>query len=96
MITIKILGTATELWPVRRWLKSYDPDAHDGHGDVVTTNDRTAAKQFASAVDALEECRRVSTVRPLRPDGMPNRPLSDMTVEIDDEQQETPDVPAHS
>lgn len=67
--------------PIGAWLKFYDPDGADGAGDVVVTLDPKQAKVFPSLAAALDEWRRVSTVRPLRDDGRPNRPLSAFTVQ---------------
>lgn len=64
------------------WLKSYDPDAREGRGEVVGTRLREEALVFADPGQALACWRRASTVMPLRPDGKPNRPLSAFTVEI--------------
>ncbi len=65
-----------------QYLVSSDVDAFDGRGHADWTVDRAKARRFASPVEATEEWRRQSTVRPLRPDGKPNRPLSSYTVEI--------------
>jgi hypothetical protein len=64
-----------------QYLKAYDPAAEDGRGLLVTTTDPAEAKRY-SAAEALAEWKRVSRVRPRRPDGKPNRPLSAFTIEI--------------
>jgi hypothetical protein len=68
--------------PVHGFLKAFDPDAHDGRGDIVFTRDVSQALKFDDGAQALECWRRQSTVRPVRPDGKPNRPLTAFTIEI--------------
>jgi hypothetical protein len=63
-----------------KYLAAFDPDAMDGYGAVAWTADRSAALRFADFAEAYETWRRRSTVRPLRPDGQPNRPLTAYTV----------------
>jgi hypothetical protein len=65
------------------WLKSYDPEAHDGRGDATWTNDPAQAQQFASAMEAHRFWRQPSRTRPRRADGQPNRPLTAFSVSIE-------------
>jgi hypothetical protein len=65
------------------WLKDFDADAEDGFGRFEFTTDPDDAKRFEDAAAASEEWRRQSTVRPLRDDGKPNRPLTAYTVIIE-------------
>lgn len=65
-----------------KFVKTYDPDANDGRGLLVGTFDPDEAIRFDGAVAALEFWRQQSTVRPLRPDGKPNRPLTAATVAL--------------
>jgi hypothetical protein len=65
------------------YLKSFDPDAYDGIGKVVLTPHEAEALTLGSAAEAMELWRKQSTVRPLRDDGRPNRPLSAFTIEIE-------------
>lgn len=67
---------------VNRFVRSYDPNAQDGYGEVELTADKLKAKQFSDSTSAFEFWRQQSTVRPLREDGEPNRPLTAYTVEI--------------
>lgn len=67
---------------VQAWLKSYDPDANDGQGEVNFTRDPALAMKFADTGAAMEQWMRVSKVRPTREDGKPNRPLSAFTIEV--------------
>jgi hypothetical protein len=69
--------------PGGRYVKSYDPDGHDGYGDVTLTLDSAQAHVYPDGAAALEAWRAQSTVRPLRSDGLPNRPLTAFTVETE-------------
>lgn len=60
-----------------------DVDAYDGRGYVTTTDDPAEARQFADAAEAIVFYQRQSTVRPIREDGQPNRPLMVYTIEVD-------------
>lgn len=62
------------------FLVSCDVDAHDGQGAVVISNSPPLAMQFDDIVHVMTYRDRVSTVRPLRDDGKPNRPLSYFTI----------------
>lgn len=62
------------------FLEEYDPDFADGVGRSVWTVDQAKAKRFVDLEHAMSEWRRVSTVRPLREDGKPNRPLTAWSV----------------
>lgn len=64
----------------RAFVKSYDPDGHDGQGDLEITADPADAHVYADAGEALAAYHAQSTVRPLREDGKPNRPLLAFTV----------------
>ena len=66
-----------------QWLETFDHEAYGGQGYGTFTNDITKAKRFATASEALKFWGRQSTVRPLRPDGLPNKPLTALTVAID-------------
>jgi hypothetical protein len=52
-------------------------------GSIHLTSDRDCARRFATAAEALTAWTTQSTVRPLRPDGKPNKPLTALTVEIE-------------
>jgi hypothetical protein len=72
-----------------RYLKSFDADALDGLGAIALTDDRSAARQFDS-IEAVMACwKTVSTTKPWRPDGKPNRPLTAYTIQPE----EVPDAP---
>jgi hypothetical protein len=63
------------------WLLRFDADAWSGRGVIKRTQDRAEAKRFASFSDVIECWKTQSTVRPLRPDGKPNRPLTAYSIE---------------
>lgn len=63
-------------------LKSFDADAMEGYGLVEWTDDVAEARRFQSFTAAMDCWRQDSTVRPLRDDGEPNRPLTAFTIEI--------------
>lgn len=65
-----------------QFLKSYDPEAHDGRGEVEWTRDPKEAKRFPSFTAAYEEWQFTSVTRPMREDGKPNRPLSAYSIEV--------------
>ena len=67
--------------PVELWLASFDVNANEGRGAIGFTSNEAKALRFASLFDVLETWRRVSNVRPIRPDGLPNRPLTALTIE---------------
>lgn len=67
---------------VGAYVAEYDPDAHDGWGSVLLDGDPAKAATFDTAKGAFEFWQRTSQVRPVRPDGLPNRPLTAFTVEV--------------
>lgn len=64
------------------WVEKFDHEYNDGQGHGVFTTFRDKALTFKSGADALDFYRRQSRVRPLRPDGKPNRPMTGLTVLI--------------
>jgi hypothetical protein len=72
---ILVLAAEADWFPdahVGQALAFYDPDSYFGAGEF----------RFPSAADAFDEWKRVSTVRPIRHDGKPNRPLSAFTLKV--------------
>jgi hypothetical protein len=59
-----------------------DFDAHNGMGAIVISNSPTKARRFEDFASAVEYWRTPSKVKPIRLDGMPNRPLTALTIEI--------------
>lgn len=80
MIIIKVYSVGDRLG----YLKSYDPDAGNEitTGDIVVTSDITQAMSFPDQRSALAYAMQQSTRVPLRPDGLPNRPLTAFTLEL--------------
>lgn len=62
------------------YLQAFDVDAFDGRGDATFTDDKAKALVFDSLAKAFETWKTQSTIRPLRPDGKPNRPLTAFTI----------------
>jgi hypothetical protein len=67
-----------------QYLKSYDPEAHDGHGDCEWTGDKAEAVVYPSYLAAFEAWRAIPASRPERGDGRPNRPLTTFSVTFED------------
>lgn len=59
-----------------KFLKDFDFEAGLGTGLIAMTDDPEQAKQFETFGHALEFRNRVPACRPIRGDGMPNRPLT--------------------
>lgn len=69
--------------PVGQYLVSFDPDAYDGRGHAQWSANRNKAMVFESGGQALEFWRTQSKVKPFRPDGHPNRPLTAYHVTLE-------------
>lgn len=59
-----------------RYLSKYEVDAQNGRGYIETTRDIDKAMKFENLEEIFEIWKKQSTVRPFRPDGKPNRPLT--------------------
>lgn len=59
-----------------------DVDANDGLGAFTLTDDEAKAIQFDAPGQALEFWQKQSTIKPLRDDGKPNRPLTSLTIMV--------------
>lgn len=64
------------------YVKKYQPEAFDGHGDVVFTDKKEEALTFESFTAAHIFVGQVPKNRPYRDDGRPNRPISAFTLEM--------------
>ena len=64
-----------------RYLEAFNADALGGIGIIRLTNDLSAARRFDSFEAVMACWKTVSTVRPRRPDGKPNRPLTAYTIQ---------------
>ncbi len=84
---LQVVGVASN--PARgaevagQWVKWFDVDAFDGRGDAMLTSHAAEALTFPSAGEAFTAWQTQSTVRPLRADGQPNRPLTAFTVAVE-------------
>ncbi len=67
---------STDGLPVGWYLVSYNADGNDGWGEAVWTDDLAEAIEFATASEACACWTEQSRLRPVRPDGQPNRPLT--------------------
>jgi hypothetical protein len=84
-VVIKLIADAAGLYPPLpdpTYLRDFDPDRHDGRGEIGTTRDPAKALRFSDAAAALMVWKTQSRRVPVRPDGKPNRPLTAYTVEI--------------
>jgi len=77
---MEVLGTATEIFDRPRYIENYDVDAYGGQGAADLTLDINKARKFNSFIDVMEAWKTQSTLRPFRPDGKPNRPLTAFSV----------------
>lgn len=65
-----------------QYLQSFDFEAHGGQGEAAYTPNLALALKFQEHEAAFAFWKTQSKVRPIRPDGKPNRPLTAATVEI--------------
>lgn len=81
--TLEVIATALDPNATKLYLASFDVDARGGIGSEVLTDDIRKALLFETQHEAMLAWNTQSTVRPYRPDGKPNRPLTaySMTVE---------------
>jgi hypothetical protein len=59
-----------------QFLKDFDFEAGGGVGEIAMTADVQEAKHFATVAEAIEFRNRQPECKPLRWDGLPNRPLT--------------------
>lgn len=67
-----------------QYLRKADFEAHRGRGFMTFTHDVRRAMRFNDVQDLMEFWRTQSRTVPLRPDGQPNRPLTALTIEIEE------------
>lgn len=89
LFAIKIIGVAglapgaPKIEPSDNfYVMAYDADAHQGRGEVQTTDDITKALHFPTQTEAWAAWKRQSRLQPLRSDGRPNRPLTAFTITL--------------
>jgi hypothetical protein len=66
-----------------QWVESFDHDACGGQGYGTFTGQPSKAMLFDSYMDAMAFWNKRSALKPLRPDGKPNRPLTALTMTIE-------------
>ena len=66
--------------PIGEYIEDFDVEPYP-FGTVTTTPDKQDAKRFANMIDALDFWKQ--EVGELRDDGKPNRPLSALSVEVE-------------
>jgi hypothetical protein len=81
---IEAVGTANDLFPRQKptYVSYYNPDGSEGRGDVELTSWISQALRFNTPEEAWAFWNQQSTVRPLREDGEPNKPLTALTIQI--------------
>lgn len=68
-------------FPRPTFIQAFDLDFMDGIGKAVLTEDVGQALTFPDLPALMNAWRATSAVRPVRPDGKPNRPLTAFTIE---------------
>jgi hypothetical protein len=66
------------------WLRSFDFENGGGRGYGVFTPEAKHARKFTNQGEALTFWRTQSKTKPFREDGEPNRPLTSLTVCIEE------------
>lgn len=84
MVVIQVVGRADgRVCPQDGlYLAAGDPATVQSHDGFDWTSDPMGGLRFDSIGEALTYWSRQSTVRPLREDGQPNKPLTAWTVEL--------------
>ena len=62
------------------YLASFDPDADEGAGSLICTDQLALAMSFPNWEAAMSFYRTQSTVKPDNPDGTPNMPLVPLNI----------------
>jgi len=62
------------------WIAGFDVDEFDGRGSVEYTFDVRTAYRFATIDDLFDAWTMQSQVKPRRTDGLPNKPLTAITI----------------
>jgi hypothetical protein len=81
-VVMKVIAVGSNFWADPTYLREFDHEAHNGRGEGTFTHDIDLALRFPSVGEAMQFWNKQSEVRPLRPDGKPNKPLSATTIEI--------------
>jgi hypothetical protein len=65
-----------------QYLMSFDFEAHDGQGDGVFTPNIEEAMTFTSMQEVINFVKTQPQCKPLRDDGLPNRPMTAVSISI--------------
>ena len=79
-----VMGVISRLDGPVEYLTKFDPDAHDGIGEIVTASDKSEAIRYPDFGAAMEAWKTQSAVKPFRPDGEPNRPMTAFSIGIEE------------
>ena len=82
LIVIRVLGTESNYWPRPLYILDYNVDASWGRGSVTFAPRAEQACRFKTLSDAQRAYTSKSRVKPVRPDGKPNRPMTVWKVEM--------------
>ena len=66
-----------------QWVQTVNVDAYNGRGEARGTLDPRKAMAFDTTTEAFIFWNQQSKVRPLRPDGRPNKPLTAFSCMIE-------------
>ena len=86
IICIELTGSVDEFSgpiPNGMMLRRFDPEYAEGRGHAEWTHDPDVAMKFDDQMSALELWKTQSKTRPLRDDGLPNRPLTAYTIVVE-------------
>lgn len=76
LIKIISLANGASTQAAGQFILSFDPNANHGRGALEFTSDPRLAKPFPDQRAAFTFWKTESTVKPVREDGQPNRPLT--------------------
>jgi hypothetical protein len=84
-VVIKLIGLATGEPTAgdAKYVRSFDAEARCGRGLVTTCVKQEDALRFHTMADATRFYTTQSKSDPVRPDGLPNRPLTSYSVEFE-------------
>lgn len=84
-VTVRIVGAASGIITAYdgMYVESWNPHTRAGILNIIPVKDRSNARRFESHAQVMEEWRTISRVEHKRPwDGKPNRPLTAVTIDI--------------
>lgn len=69
-----------------QYLKDFDFEANNGEGFGTFTSNIAEAKSFATMYDAITFIKTQPECRPLRDDGLPNRPMTAVSISVSNDE----------